>query len=137
MTLPDMSPGAVTWRLREVSARSDLTATRRLATKVDMSPAAVTRRLRTQSGLRDACLAWGRRPRAPGRVYVALVDDGVGAWRPVDAEHVRDDEYVLAGSVPEGEVWEFQPGEMVHCRERTFADGSAALVAFARVEGTV
>jgi hypothetical protein len=77
---PDrMSPGAVTRRLRDLSARSDLRATRRLATKVDMSRAAVTRRLRTQAALRDACLAWGRagrglrasgpsRPTAPGRL---------------------------------------------------------------------
>jgi hypothetical protein len=60
-----MSPGAVSQRLRESSERSDLTAARRLVTKVDMSPAAVTRRLRTQSALRDACLAWGRPPAAP------------------------------------------------------------------------
>jgi hypothetical protein len=59
-----MSPSAVSQRLRESSAQSDLTAARRLATKVDMSPAAVTRRLRTQAALRDACLAWGRRPSA-------------------------------------------------------------------------
>jgi hypothetical protein len=57
-----MSAGAVTLRLREASARSDLTASRRLAAKVDMSAAGITRRLRTQSALRDACLAWGRRP---------------------------------------------------------------------------
>jgi hypothetical protein len=55
-----MSREAVTRRLREMSDRSDLSAARRLATKVDMSAAAVTRRLRTQAALRDACLAWGR-----------------------------------------------------------------------------
>jgi hypothetical protein len=60
-----MSPGAVTARLREASARSDLTASRRLLGKVNMSPAAVTRRLRLQSALRDACVAWGRRPPDP------------------------------------------------------------------------
>jgi hypothetical protein len=60
-----MSPGAVSQRLRESSEQSDLTAASRLATKVDMSAAAVTRRLRAQSALRDACLAWGRRPAAP------------------------------------------------------------------------
>jgi hypothetical protein len=59
---PEMTPRAVTQRLREASARSDLTASRRLMTKVDMSSVAVTRRLRTQAALRDACLAWGRRP---------------------------------------------------------------------------
>ena len=56
-----MSPEAVIRRLREMSERSNLSAALRLATKVDMSPEAVTRRLRTQSMLRDACLAWGRR----------------------------------------------------------------------------
>ena len=65
MTRTGMSPRAVSQRLRESSEQSDLTATRRLATKVDMSAAAVTRRLCTQSALRDACLAWGRRPSAP------------------------------------------------------------------------
>jgi hypothetical protein len=63
-----MSPEAVTRRLREMSARSDLAAARRLATKVDMAAAAVTRRLRIQARLRDACLAWGRsRPSGSGR----------------------------------------------------------------------
>jgi hypothetical protein len=55
-----MSPRAITNRLREASALSDLTASRRLLTKVDMTAAAVTRRLRLQSALRDACLAWAR-----------------------------------------------------------------------------
>ena len=63
---PDwMSREAVTRRLREMSGRSDLSAARRLATKVDMSPAAVTRRLRVQAALREACLTWGR-SRPPG-----------------------------------------------------------------------
>ncbi len=66
MTPPEMSARAVTARLREASARADLTASRRLLTKVDMSPAAVTRRLRLQSALRDACLAWARRPLTSG-----------------------------------------------------------------------
>jgi hypothetical protein len=68
------------------------------------------------------------------QVYVALLDEGVEVWRPADATHVREDEYVLAGPVPDDEVWEFQPGEVVRCRERTFSDGVTALVAFARVQ---
>jgi hypothetical protein len=59
-----MSAYDVTSRLRAASARSDLTASRRLLTKVNMSPAAVTMRLRLQSALRDACLVWARRPPA-------------------------------------------------------------------------
>jgi Periviscerokinin family len=53
---------------------------------------------------------------------------------PVDAEHVRADEYALHGPIPEGEVWQFQPGDVVRCRAWTFSDGSSGLVAFARVQ---
>ena len=58
MSKVDMSPEAVTERLREMSRLSDLRTENRLATKVDMSPAAVARRLRRQSELRRACLTW-------------------------------------------------------------------------------
>lgn len=46
----------VTERLRRMSELSDLTTTRRLATKVDMSPEGIERRLKLQSDLRDYCL---------------------------------------------------------------------------------
>jgi hypothetical protein len=68
------------------------------------------------------------------RVYVALLDEGVECWRPADAWHLYDDQYVLHGPIPEGEVWEFQPGETVRCLERTFQDGVTAMVAFAKVQ---
>jgi hypothetical protein len=68
------------------------------------------------------------------RVYVALIDEGVEVWRPVNATHVQEDAYVLGGRVPDDEAWEFQPGELVRCRERTLSDGATALVAFARVQ---
>jgi hypothetical protein len=68
------------------------------------------------------------------KVYVALLDEGTDVWRPVDAEHVREDEYLLCGPIPEGEVWEFQPGDVVHCRKRTLSNGSTELVAFSRAQ---
>ena len=71
------------------------------------------------------------------QIYVALLDEGVDVWRPVDAERVQGDDYKLAGSVPDGEKWEFQPGDVVRCHERTFADGHTGLCAFARVEHDV
>ena len=67
------------------------------------------------------------------QVYVALLDEAVECWRPVEAQHVEADEYVLSGSVPADELWEFQPGDTVRCREKTFQDGGTGLVAFARV----
>ena len=68
------------------------------------------------------------------QVYVALVDEAVECWRPVDAEYLGKDQYRLSGQVPDGEVWAFQPGETVKCRERTFQDGASGLVAYARVQ---
>lgn len=66
MSTVDMSPEAVTERLREVSRLSDLRTSHRLAAKIDMSPAAVTRRLRRQSELRRTCLTWMKLGRAGG-----------------------------------------------------------------------
>jgi hypothetical protein len=62
-----MAAEAITARLAQASALSDLRATRRLDGKVDMSPEAITRRLRVQSQLRGACLAWSRSIPAPKR----------------------------------------------------------------------
>ncbi len=59
MSAVDMSPEAITGRLRQMSDSTDLSSDR-LGSKIDMSPEAVTRRLRKQSDLRDDCLAWMR-----------------------------------------------------------------------------
>ena len=39
------------------------------------------------------------------QIYVALLDEGVDVWRPIDAILVRDDVYQLSDSlsIPEGE----------------------------------
>lgn len=51
-------------------------------------------------------------------VYVASMGEGTNAWRPVAAEPVGSGLFRLVGSVPEGENWEFQPGQVVRCQER-------------------
>ena len=66
-------------------------------------------------------------------VFVYLPDEAVDAWRPVAATHLREDRYLLSGPVPEGETWEFQPGEIVRCREQKFEDGTLGTIAFACV----
>lgn len=71
----DMSPQAVTERVREMSRRSDLRPENRLAAKVDMSPRAVTRRLIKQSQLREMCLALQRIGEANGLGRARLRDD--------------------------------------------------------------
>ena len=63
------------------------------------------------------------------RVHVPLLDEGTAVWRPTEARHVRDAIYELAGVVPDGESWEFQPGQLVECDRQVFSDGSSGLVA--------
>ncbi len=58
----DMSPAAISQRLRQVARHSDLRSAHRLSAKSDMSPEAVTRRLRTVSKMRRICLALGSPP---------------------------------------------------------------------------
>lgn len=52
---PDMRPGSVAARLREASALSDLSASRRLDAKIDLSAAAITARLREAAALMQLC----------------------------------------------------------------------------------
>jgi len=64
-------------------------------------------------------------------VYVALQNEGVDVWRPVEAEALGDSLYRLADAAgSEAEDWEFPRGAIVRCEMRTLADGPA-LVAVA------
>lgn len=56
----DMSPAAISARLRRCSDLADLRAEARLSAKIDMSPLGISRRLRQVENLRRACLALGR-----------------------------------------------------------------------------
>ena len=54
-------------------------------------------------------------------VYVALLNEGVDVWRPVQAEHVGGDLYRLTGEQPDDETWPFAVGDVVRCKERTLS----------------
>ena len=69
----------------------------------------------------------------PRTVYVALLDEGTAVWRPVPAEPLGMGLFCLAGVVPDGESWEFLPGETVRCVEKAFCDSSRHLIAAERV----
>lgn len=65
-------------------------------------------------------------------VYVALRDEGVDVWRPVEAERISESVYRLANvSVPDAEEWEFSPGSTVQCELRELSDGQALVAVFA------
>jgi hypothetical protein len=62
------------------------------------------------------------------RVYVALRDEGVDVWRPVEAEQLTESIYRLADAHPlEGEGWEFAPASTVRCERRELSEGSALI----------
>jgi hypothetical protein len=67
------------------------------------------------------------------QVYVALIDEAVDVWRPVQARAVGDDVFELLGIVPPEESWQFQPGARVRCDMRAFANGERGLVAYEQV----
>ena len=66
-------------------------------------------------------------------IYMPLLDEAVECWRPVLTNKVGPELYVVVDDVPDDEVWAFQPGETVICRDRVFDDGTHGLVPYARV----
>lgn len=70
-------------------------------------------------------------------IYVYMPDEAVEVWRPVEAEPVGD-AFRIVGGCPDGERWEFQPGDVVRCEtrmltQRGFAEMRPTLVAIERV----
>jgi hypothetical protein len=68
----------------------------------------------------------------PHTVYVALLAEGTDVWRPASADQVGPEFFRLTGQVPDGESWEFRPGEVVRCVEHTFTGGVRGLLAVER-----
>jgi hypothetical protein len=62
-------------------------------------------------------------------IYVALLGEGTEVWRPVNAQPIGNDVFLLQGQIPNGESWEFSPGTQVRCKEHIFASGELGLVA--------
>lgn len=56
-------------------------------------------------------------------IYVALVGEGLNLMRTVKAEHVGRDFYKIVEAMPEGETWEFRPGQVVRCKKRNLSTG--------------
>jgi hypothetical protein len=62
-------------------------------------------------------------PVAQTEIYVALVGEGLNLMRTVRAEHVGRDFYKIVEEMPEGETWEFTPGQVVRCTKRKLSTG--------------
>ena len=67
-------------------------------------------------------------------IYVALLDEGVDCWRPVEAIHKHDDIYTITSPNPDpdDEHWEFSHGDDVRCKMHTFSGGGTHLTAYAK-----
>ncbi len=60
------------------------------------------------------------------QIYVALLDEGVDVWRPVEALYVKENVYKILVQPydPAIENWQFQPGELVVCEMVESSNGS-------------
>jgi hypothetical protein len=68
-------------------------------------------------------------------IYVGLLEEGTDCWRPVQAERVASNTYrIVDQDIPDDELWEFQPGDLVYCDFYRFSDGMR-LRAYAKVIG--
>jgi hypothetical protein len=57
-------------------------------------------------------------------IYVALKDEGVDVWRPVEATDQGESIYRINDApTPPTETWEFPPGTRVRCEQRELSDG--------------
>lgn len=61
----------------------------------------------------------------PATIYVTLLGEGMNMLRSVEAEHLGRDYYRIVESMPEGESWEFGPGQVVRCKKRNLSSGKA------------
>ncbi|MGA8028165.1 MAG: hypothetical protein WB992_13565 [Bryobacteraceae bacterium] len=65
-------------------------------------------------------------PIKPGKesmIYVNLVGEGLNVLRSVRAEHLGRDFYKITDSMPDGETWEYQPGQVVRCKKKNLSSG--------------
>ena len=69
-------------------------------------------------------------------IYVALLDEGVEVFRPVQAELLHDNVYRILEQPYDRTVehWAFAPGEAVVCRPTRSSDGVPVMFAFKKFE---
>ena len=65
------------------------------------------------------------RPLKEAMVYVGLVGEGLNVMRSVRAEHMGRNYYRIIEEVPEGETWEYRPGQIVRCEKKRLSSGKA------------
>ena len=64
-------------------------------------------------------------------IYMPLLNEGEGLWRPVEATPLSLETFRVEGEIPEGEEWAFAPGTIVRCERKSFGEGKVGLRAIA------
>jgi hypothetical protein len=64
-------------------------------------------------------------------IFVALLDEGVEVWRPVEASQLPNGLFRIESENADSkcETWQFSTGTIVRCEQRNFDDGKSGLVA--------
>ena len=59
------------------------------------------------------------------QIYVALLDEGVDVWRPVQAERLGGNRYRIISQPYDRSIesWEFEPGDVVLCHMVESSEG--------------
>ena len=70
---------------------------------------------------------------APVDIHVRLLGLGQEQWRITQAVPVGADRYELLGPMPDGEQWQFLPGQIVECEEVVLFLGGYGLLACSAV----
>jgi hypothetical protein len=58
-------------------------------------------------------------------IYVNLIGEGLNVLRAVQAENLGRDYYRIVEEMPEGETWQYGPGQVVKCKKRNLSSGKA------------
>ena len=58
-------------------------------------------------------------------IYVSLLGEGLNLMRSVRAEPLGRDYYRIIEAMPEGETWQFGPGQVVKCKKKNLSTGKA------------
>jgi hypothetical protein len=67
----------------------------------------------------------------PVTVFVAMLDEGMDVWRPVQARPLGDELFRIIGVDADvsDEAWEFPSGTIVRCKMREVGDGRSGMTA--------
>jgi hypothetical protein len=73
----------------------------------------------------------------PVTIFVALLDEGVDVWNPVQARPLSRELFRIVGVEADvsDESWQFPAGAIVRCEQRRLGDGTIGMTAVEQIQG--